>query len=112
METINVGDRVIVMDELKTVITRIEGDKYYFNDQDGREWHECRESIEKLRKINSKRTDLICSREYWVALIHINLWNANGSIEEDSDKYEEMAEKVVNEMFMNNIMELNDGNSD
>ena len=52
------------------------------------------------------RKELITSREYWVALIHINLWNINGSVEADSDKWEAMAEKVVDETFMNVINEL------
>ena len=52
------------------------------------------------------RKELITSREYWVALIHINLWNINGSVEADSDKWELVAEKTVDENFMNVINEL------
>ncbi len=51
------------------------------------------------------RKELITSREFWVAQIHLNLWNLNGSIEKDSDKWEQMAEKIVDERFYKLITE-------
>lgn len=56
------------------------------------------------------REELIKSREWWVALIHSQLWTINGCIEEDSDKWEAMAEKVVNDYFMDRIKELSEIN--
>jgi hypothetical protein len=54
------------------------------------------------------REELIRSREFWVGLVYLNLWNANGSIEKDSDKWEAAADKVVDELFMKIIEELHD----
>lgn len=53
-----------------------------------------------------KRSELIITREYWVARLHTDLWNIHGCIENDSDKWEQMAEKLVDESFMNTITEL------
>ncbi len=52
------------------------------------------------------RQELITSREFWVAQIHISLWNLNGRVEKDSDKWEQMAEKIVDERFLNLITEI------
>lgn len=48
-DKIKVGDKVLVMGLLKTVITRIEGEAYYFKDESGREWREEFAVIEKLK---------------------------------------------------------------
>lgn len=41
-----IGQKVIVCGELITIITRIEGDKYYFNDENGKEWSEVEHAIQ------------------------------------------------------------------
>lgn len=55
-----------------------------------------------------ERIELITSREYWVGIIHLRLWTVNGSIERDSERWEKMAEIVVDEYFMKSIKELSD----
>lgn len=52
------------------------------------------------------RHELITSREHWVVKIHLTLWALHGNIEEDSDKWEELAEKIVDDDFMESIKEL------
>lgn len=45
-EEINVGDPIIVMGDLKTIVERVEGEKYYFKDESGKIWQENRQAIE------------------------------------------------------------------
>ena len=45
---LSVGDKILVFGELETVIERIEGDSYYFKDEDGEEWKEDKDAIRKL----------------------------------------------------------------
>lgn len=56
------------------------------------------------------RKDLISSREYWVETISNNLWNANGSMESEADRWNDMAQKVVTNHFMSVIDELSNQN--
>lgn len=53
-----------------------------------------------------KRLALITSRECWVVQIHMRLWELNGRVEKDSDKWERFAEKMVDEEFMKYIREI------
>jgi len=53
------------------------------------------------------RKELIISREYWVGIIHLRLWQINGLVESDSDKWEAMAEQIVDDEFMKRVKELN-----
>ncbi len=52
------------------------------------------------------RKELVTSREFWVAQIHLRLFIINGRIEEDSDKWERMAEEIVDECFLKLIKEM------
>ena len=45
---LSIGDKILVFGELETVIERIEGDRYYFKDEDGKEWKEDKDAIKKL----------------------------------------------------------------
>ncbi len=65
MKDIRVNDLVLVCGKLKTIITRIEGDKYFFMDGD-KEWCEVKEAIEvieSVRQINSKTNCPTCGSE-------------------------------------------------
>lgn len=46
---IKIRDKVIVCGELKTTITRIKKDKYYFLDNDGKEWSETEDAIDLIK---------------------------------------------------------------
>lgn len=46
---IKVGDNIRVLDSLVTKVTKIDGDKYYFLDEDGKEWQETKDAIELVR---------------------------------------------------------------
>lgn len=59
-------------------------------------------------KEDNTRKGLLTSREYWVALISVNLWTINGCKEKNNTKYEKIAEKIVDDDFMNRIYELSD----
>lgn len=53
-EEIEVGSRVIVMNYLITTIEKIEDDKYYFRDNEGKLWQECIEVIELYNQTTHK----------------------------------------------------------
>jgi hypothetical protein len=46
------------------------------------------------------RQELISSREYWSTMLALNLWRYNGSIDDDSEKWEKMADAIVDDSFM------------
>jgi uncharacterized protein YdeI (BOF family) len=46
------GQKVKVCGDLETVIKRIDGDKYFFCDETGREWSEVADAIEANAKLN------------------------------------------------------------
>lgn len=52
------------------------------------------------------RKELLLSREYWETRIFLTLWEINGRIEIDSDKWEEIGKKVVDKGFMDAIEEV------
>jgi len=52
------------------------------------------------------RKQLLTSREYWIGIISVTLWNIHGCVEKDSPKYDKMAKKIVNDDFMSRIYEL------
>jgi len=56
-KTFVVGDDVLVMNELKTKITKIIDDRYYFLDEKGGEYWEVVDAIERLPK-EDKETNI------------------------------------------------------
>lgn len=57
-----------------------------------------------------ERKELITSREYWVALLHAELYRVHNYSKED--ECEKMAEDIVSDYFMNIINELSNGTSE
>jgi uncharacterized protein YdeI (BOF family) len=45
-----IGDKVLVMGELITIIEKIENGKYYFRDKENKLWHEVEDAIEIYKK--------------------------------------------------------------
>lgn len=51
----NIGQKVKVCGELITTIERIEGDRYYFRDETGKEWSEIEAAIEAAKQPESTK---------------------------------------------------------